>query len=95
MSDFQQNQKFFTQKELAERWRVSQSTIINLRKSGRIPFFSIPGSNKILYPIEIIFEYEQKNTAMNREEFKARNEHKESRRIKPVVSTKPNKAWRI
>jgi hypothetical protein len=95
MSDFQKEQNYFTQKELAVRWRVSQGTIINLRKAGRIPFFRVPGSSKILYPVDRILECEQHHTISTKEEQREQQQLTEIKRKKPVVSTKPQKEWRI
>lgn len=95
MSDFQQNLNYFTQKELAERWRVSQGTIINLRKAGSVPFFSVPGSNKILYPVGKILECEQQHTISTKEAQDKQNRRTELKGKKPVVSAKSNKIWRI
>ena len=95
MNDYQINQSYLTQKELAERWRVSQGTIINLRRTGSIPFFSVPGSSKILYPVDGIIYCEQQHTTTTKEEQKKQKGLTESSRKKPVVSTKSRKKWRI
>ena len=62
--------KYLTQKELAQRWRVSQSTIINWREKGEIPYFRVPYSSRILYPEEQIEALEKTNTTNQKEEKK-------------------------
>lgn len=86
---------YFTQKELAGRWHVSAGTLINLRNNGAIPFFKVPGSSKILYPVEQIIECEHQHTTANKEVEGKQQQRTESKRKTPVVSTKPEKEWRI
>lgn len=86
---------YFTQKELAERWHVSAGTVINLRNNGAIPFFRVPGASKILYPINRILECERQHTTEIQEEESKPQHRIESKRKTPVVSTKPQKEWRI
>ena len=49
----------FTQKELATRWKRAESTIINMRRRGHIPYIRLPGSTKCLYPVSDIIELEK------------------------------------
>lgn len=84
---------WLTQKELAARWKVSQSTIINYRNKGRIPSFRLPGSTRVLYPFDEILELEQQHTT--KEGQKGQRQLSQIKRKKPVVSTKPLKEWRI
>ena len=86
---------WFTQKELADRWRISPGSIINLRKNGKIPFFKLPDSSRVLYPVNQIIELEQQHTQFTKEEKKKRKQPAELKRKKPVVSAKPKKEWRI
>ncbi|MBM9604214.1 helix-turn-helix domain-containing protein [Desulfopila inferna] len=95
MNDYLKRQNYFTQKELATRWRVSQGTIINLRKAGNIPFFSLPGSSKILYPVDEIIDCEQKHTTAIKEVHNKRHQLTELKRKLPVVSPKKQQNWRI
>ena len=86
---------YITQNKLAERWHVSPGTIINWRDAGQLPFFRLPGSSKVLYPMDKIVELENQNTTTVTE---VPNKHKqptELKKRKPVVSAKPNKEWRI
>jgi hypothetical protein len=49
----QKNRKmYYTQKEVAEEFRVSQGTVIKWRSLGYLEYFKPPGSNRVLYPVE-------------------------------------------
>ena len=87
--------KFYTQKELSNRWNVSEGTLINWRNQGHIPFFNLPGTAKILYPADKINEYENINTILKKEDFRAIQKQKESMRKTSVVSANTEKDWRI
>ena len=90
------NTTFLTQKKLAERWNVSQGTIINWRNNGNLPFFQVPGSSRVLYPVDGILECEQKNTTAAKEVLPSKRiVVTEFKRKKPVVSAKPKRDWRI
>ena len=49
---------YFTQKELAQRWRISESTVKSIRDRGEIPYFFPPNSSRVLYPREEILTIE-------------------------------------
>ncbi|WP_304511271.1 hypothetical protein [Desulfopila sp. IMCC35008] len=84
---------WITQKELASRWQVSQSTIINYRNKGELLFFRLPGSTRVLYPLDEILKLEGQHTT---KEVQIRQQQlTEIKRKKPVVSTKPQKEWRV
>lgn len=86
--------KFFTQKELAERWHVSEGTVINWRKRGILSFIRFPGSVRVLYPEHNILTIEQSFETKNKLE--VTNKHiKANKGKQPVVSIKPEKEWRI
>lgn len=90
------NTTFWTQKKLAERWNVSQGTLINWRNQGSLPFFQVPGSSRVLYPVDGILEFEQKNTTAAEEVLSSKRKAvTEFKRKTPVVSAKPKKEWRI
>jgi len=86
---------WLTQKELAARWKVAQSSIIKWRNEGRVPFFRLPGTSRVLYPIDQILECEQTHTTTTKEAQREQKERTELKRKKPVVSAKPFKEWRI
>ena len=82
--------QFLTQKEVADRWRCAESTIINYREKGLISYFQLPGSSKILYLIDDIEEVESQNT-------KKRGGDKPKAKVKrekPCISS-TSKQWRI
>ncbi len=84
---------YLTQKELSIRWRKAQSTIINWRKAGRLPYFQPLGSKTILYPVDKIEEMEQEHTKVP-EEVPPTKKTEPEKRKKPVVSA-PKRDWRI
>ena len=86
--------KYLTQKQLAERYSTSESTIKNWRDRGYLPFFRLPGSNRVLYPLDGIIEAELQFTTPAKE-VKNRQQSAERKRKKPVISTTPKKEWRI
>ena len=51
------NKEFLTTKELAERWRVTEKSVLKWRKEGKAPpFYTIHGS--ILYRLADVEELE-------------------------------------
>uniref|UniRef100_A0A6M3LH52 Putative DNA binding, helix-turn-helix domain containing protein n=1 Tax=viral metagenome TaxID=1070528 RepID=A0A6M3LH52_9ZZZZ len=51
---------FLTSKELAERWRIAEGTLRNLRYQGKgIPYIKV--NDKILYAIRTIEKFEEEN----------------------------------
>ncbi len=89
------NNNWITQKQLAKRWQVSPGTIINWREAGQLPFFRLPGSSKVLYPMDEIVEIEHQNTKQVKEVSNKQKHLTELKRKKPVMSAKPQKEWRI
>ncbi len=82
---------FYTQQELAGRWKCSTSTIIRKRDKGLIPCFRID-NGKPLYPVEEIHEYEKQKTTT----YKSKEVPRKPVIKKSVVSVKPStKEWRI
>jgi len=86
--------KYLTQKDLADRYGTSESTIKNWRDRGYLPFFRLPGSTRVLYPLDGIIEAELQFTTPAKE-VKDRQQSAERKRKKPVISTTANKEWRI
>ena len=86
---------FLTQKLLSERWHVSQGTIISWRDAGRLPFFRLPGTSKILYPLKEIMLLEIQHTTTIKEDTSTVSKVKNFKRKKPVVSANSPKEWRI
>lgn len=90
-----QEQIYFTQRQLAERWHVSQGTIINMRRAGKLPVFPVPGTNRILFPVHKIELLEKLKTINEKETTEKRTNGQKLRRKKPVISDKPTKVWRV
>jgi len=85
--------KYLTQNEVADRFRVTPSTIKNWRDEGKLAYLQVPGSTRVLYPRESIEEFERQHTRKAKVlEFKR---PAEITRIKPGMSPKPHKEWRI
>ncbi len=85
--------KYLTQQEVADRFRVTPSTIKNWRDEGKLEYFQVPGSTRVLYPRESIEDFERQHTKKAKVlEFRRPAEIK---RIKPEVSSKQQKEWRI
>ena len=90
-----ENRIFLTQSELADRWRVAPSSIKNWREKGEICYFQLPGSSRVLYPIEAIEEIERKFTKHTKEVVKRGDKKTEIKRKMPGMSSRPKKEWRI
>ena len=85
--------KYLTQEELAQRFRVSPSTIKNWRDQGKLEYFQPDCSTRVLYPIESVEEFEgrYRKRARTIEQRKPA----EVKREVPGMSSKPQKEWRI
>lgn len=93
MAELLKNDKFLTQRELARRWRLTESTIKNLRDRGQLPYFRLPGSSRVLYPVANIKELEELHTIPAKEVDKER--HLKEIKRKPDVPATPKKEWRV
>ncbi len=93
MAELIEDKKFLTQSELAKRWRLTESTVKNLRDRGHLPYFRLPESTRILYPADAIAEVEKLHTTPAREVVTP-GKGAEIKRRKPVVSSK-DEDWRI
>ena len=60
--DLEKEKKYLTQQEVAERFRVSPSTIKNWRDQGRLAYFQPDWSSRVLYPRESVEEFERRYT---------------------------------
>jgi len=95
VKEVRENNNWITQNQLAERWHVSPGTIINWRDAGQLPFFRLPGSSKVLYPMDEIVELEHQNTTTVKGVSNKQKQPTELKRKKPVMSAKPQEEWRI
>lgn len=85
-------ERFLTQREVADRFRVSQGTIKNWRERGLLDYFQAPGSTRVLYPVDAVEALEKQSLKTNRKEVKRQAEIKRER---PQISEKPTQEWRI
>lgn len=95
MAELIEEKKFLSQRELAERWRRTESSIKNFRDRGHLPYFRLPGSARVLYPVEAVKELERQHTKSAREVVPKRIKASEMQRVKPVVSSNQDEDWRI
>lgn len=82
--------QYLTQSEVADRFRVTQSTVKNWREKGLLQYLRVPGSTRVLYPIITVEELEQQSLHQEKEVVKP----KEFKRERPGISPK-QKEWRI
>jgi len=86
--------KYLTQQEVADLFRVKPATVKNWREAGLLEYLQPPGSTRVLYPRESVEEFERQHTKKRAKVIPFRRPA-EIKRIKPEVSTKPKKVWRI
>jgi len=89
------NDVYLTQKELAKRWRVTESTIKSIRDNGGIAHFYPPNSSRVLYPTNEVLRIEAEQLVLNKKEVGKRKEQSVTRREKPVISENSSREWRI
>jgi DNA-binding transcriptional MerR regulator len=80
-----------TQREVAGKFRVSQSTVKNWRERGLLRYFQAPGSSRVLYPIDAVEELERQSIKQKKEVVTL----PEIKRERPRVPAKPQKEWRV
>ena len=85
--------ELWTQQEVADYFRVVPSTVKNWRDRGLINYWQAPGSSRVLYYADEIKDFRDKNTFNGKGG--VQDKKKIAKREKPVVSTNPEKAWRI
>jgi len=83
--------RFFTQNEVADRFRVVPSTVVYWRKRGLLRYFQAPGSSRILYPTDAIEEFERQSIHREKEVIKRSNDKRERLEISP----RSRQDWRI
>lgn len=88
------SQKFFSQGELADRWRVSAGTIINWRKKGLLSYIRLPGSVKLLYPENSVLEVEQ-NYLNPAKEVELKGRSHEQKAKKSEVAATYVREWKL
>jgi DNA-binding transcriptional MerR regulator len=83
--------QYLTQAEVAGRFRVTQSTVKNWRARGLLQYLRVPGSTRVLYPIDSVEELEQQSLHQEKEVVRP----KEIKRERPGISPRQQKEWRI
>jgi len=82
---------YLTQAEVADKFSVTPSTILNWRRRGLLEFFQAPGSTRVLYPIGAVEKFEQEYIKKE----KGGPKQPVVTRKRSEISAKPNKEWRI
>jgi hypothetical protein len=82
---------YLTQAEVADRFRVTQSTVKNWREKGLLQYLRVPGSTRVLYPINTVEALEHQSLHQEKEVIKP----KKIKRERPEISPKQQKVWRI
>lgn len=82
---------YLTQAEVAGRFRVTESTVKNWREKGLLQYLRVPGSSRVIYPINAVTELEQQSLHQEKEVVKP----KEVKRERLGISPKQQKVWRI
>jgi len=90
---YELEKKYMTQQEVADFFRVVPATVKNWRDQGFLTFWQAPGSTRVLYLRESIEDFERQHTKSAKIiEGKKPAEIKD---LKPGISSKSNKDWRI
>ena len=83
--------RYLTQREVAARFRVSASTIMNWRERGLLKYFQAPGSSRILYPMDAVEELERESIKQKKEVVRL----PEIKGKRPRIPAQPQKEWRV
>jgi len=83
--------KYLTQKEVASKFRVTQSTVKNWREKGLLRYLRVPGSSRVSYPVDSIETLEQLSLHQEREVVQQRG----NKKGRPEISPSQQKVWRI
>ncbi|MBF0527729.1 MAG: helix-turn-helix domain-containing protein [Deltaproteobacteria bacterium] len=87
------DQLYLTQQEVADRFRVKPGTIKNWRERGLLPYLQAPGSTRVIYPKEAVEEFERQSTKTSKAIEKIKPA--ERKRETPGMSSRPQQEWRI
>ena len=82
---------YLTQKEVAARFRVAQSTVKNWRERGLLAYFQALGSTRVLYPVTAVEQFEQQSIKQKKGVVKLT----EIKRKRPRIPARPEKEWRL
>jgi len=84
--------EYLTQQEVADMFRVTPSTIKNWREQGRLTYFRVPGSSRVLYPADGIEAFKKHHKIPKKEVQRKETFPKD---IQHGASANPTKEWRI
>ena len=87
--------KYLTQQEVARMFRVSPSTIKNWRDEGKLDYFQVPGSSRVLYLVETIHQFERQHTRRATVIECKRPDEVEKKDGHGLSSNRIKKQWRI
>jgi DNA-binding transcriptional MerR regulator len=82
---------YLTQREVADRFRVTQSTVKNWRERGLLAYFQALGSTRVLYPVIAVEQFEQQSIKQKKGVVKLT----EIKRKRPRIPARPEKEWRL
>jgi len=83
---------YLTQREVADRFRVTQSTVKNWRERGLLAYFQAPGSTRVLYPVTAVEQLEKQSIKQKK---KGVVRPTEIKRERPRIPARPAKEWRV
>jgi hypothetical protein len=91
---YELDKKFMTQQEVADLFMVSAGTIKNWRDAGLLEYFQVPGSTRVLYPIDAVNRFQLEHIKHSKVIPLRRPEAKEADR-QELSSNRIKKQWRI
>ena len=94
MDDKLWEKELWTQKEVADYFRVVPGTVKNWRDQGLLSYWQAPGSTRVLYFSAGIKDFRDRNITTKKGGDKTRCLAK-IKRTKPDISTTSNKKWRV
>lgn len=83
--------RYLTQREVAARFRVAQSTVKNWRERGLLRYFQAPGSSRVIYPMDAVEELERQSIKQKKEVVKL----PEIKGKRPRIPAQPQRVWRV
>ena len=83
--------RYLTQREVADKFRISQSTLKNWREKGLLKYFQAPGSSRVLYPVDAVDELERQSIKREKEVVAL----PKIKRERPRIPARPEKEWRL
>ena len=93
MAELLDEKKYLTQSEFADYFRISEGTAKNWREKRYVCYFQVPGSTRVLYPVDAIRDFERQYT--KRAKGGDRGKRTEIKRKRPGISATKNKEWRV